>query len=70
MHPVQAEEAYFCAERQHQEHLARAARDHLVRSLHPRPATANGAAIGAIAHPVRLATVVMLLLAVLAVAAV
>ena len=70
MHPVQAEEAFFCAERQHQEHLTRAERDQLVRSLHQRPATANGATIGAIAHSIRIAAVVMLLMAVLAVAAV
>ncbi|CAN5599559.1 hypothetical protein BH23CHL4_BH23CHL4_21500 [soil metagenome] len=69
MHPVQATDAIHWAERRHQEQLAQAERDRLASKLR-QSTRMEPTANGLVAHPMRLATVLILLILFLAVAAI
>ncbi len=69
MHPVQATVAIHWAERRHQEQLAQAERDRLASKLR-QSTRMEPTANGLVAHPMRLATVLILLILFLAVAAI
>jgi hypothetical protein len=67
---IQSIEAIERTEMRHQDQLRQAELDQLASSLHQRSAPSNHTSFGQVAHPMRLAGVIMLLMAVLAVAAV
>ncbi|CAN5725300.1 hypothetical protein BH24CHL4_BH24CHL4_27370 [soil metagenome] len=69
MHPVQATDAIHWAERRQQEQLAQAERDRLASKLR-QSTRMDPTANGLVAHPMRLATVLILLILFLAVAAI